>query len=80
MFNEHDTIILTGAVTADDGTELVPGDVGCIIHIHGKGEAYVAEFMSIDGGTIDIATVTPDNVRSASSTDMSHSRETSPAN
>ena len=80
MFNEHDAIILTKAVTADDGTELVPGDVGFIIHIHSKGKAYVAEFMSVDGETIDIATVTPDHIRSATATDMAHSRETSPVN
>ncbi len=78
MFDEHATIILTKPITGDDNTELVPGDVGCIIHIHNGGKAYVVEFMAIDGETIDIATVRPDQIRPATATDITHARETSP--
>ena len=78
MFDEHGTIILTQPVTGDDKTELVPEDVGCIIHVHDGGKAYVVEFMAIDGETIDIATVKPDQIRPAYATDIAHASETSP--
>ena len=76
MFSEHDTVILTGPVEGDEGTGLLPGDVGCIIHVHGDGAAYVVEFAALGGETIDIATVAPEQVRAATTRDMTHARET----
>ena len=78
MFREHDTVILTDTVEGDEDTVLLPGDVGCIVHVHEKGAAYVVEFTSLDGETIDLATVAPDQVRAATATDMTHARATSP--
>ena len=79
MFIEHDTVILTDSVKGDDGTSFLPGDVGCIIHIHGNALAYVVEFAALDGGTIDIATVTPDQVRAVTARDITHVRKAAPA-
>ena len=56
---EHEQIVLTADVLGDDGKELKPGDVGTIIHVHPDQEAFVVEFMSLDGGTVAIATVLP---------------------
>jgi hypothetical protein len=78
MFREHDTVILTDAVKGDEDTNLLRGDVGCIIHIHGNSDAYVVEFMALDGETIDIATVTPEQVRAVTARDITHARETAP--
>ena len=78
MFKEHDIAILAGAVRGDDDTNLLPGDVGCIIHIHGKGVANVVEFTAVDGKTIEIATVRPEQVRAVTATDITHARETAP--
>ncbi len=79
MFMEHDTVILTGSVKGDDGTSFLPGDVGCIIHVHGNGHAYVVEFAGLDGGTIDLATVTQQQVRAVTARDITHARAAAPA-
>ena len=79
MFREHDTIILTDAVAGDEKTNFLAGDVGSIIHVHGNGAAYVVEFTAVDGETIDIATVTPEQVRAVTARDVTHARETAPA-
>ena len=76
MFQEHDTVILTKTVQGDEGNNLLPGDVGFVIHIHGNSVAYVVEFMALDGDTIDVATVNPDQVRAVTAGDMTHARET----
>ena len=79
MFREHDTVILTDTVKGDDNFDLLPGDVGCIIHIHGDAAAYVVEFAALDGETIDIATVKPEQIRAITAGDMTHARATEPA-
>ena len=78
MFREHDTVILTDTVKGDEGASLLPGDVGCIIHVHGNGAAFVVEFTALGGETFDIATVRPEQARVATTRDMTHTRETSP--
>ena len=57
MFEEHDQIVLTADVTGDGGEELKPGAGGVIVHVHPGGEPFVAEFTTLDGDTIAIATV-----------------------
>lgn len=79
MFMEHDTVILTDSVKGDDGTSFLPGDVGCIIHVHVNGPAYVVEFAGLDGGTIDLATVTQQQVRAVTARDITHARAAAPA-
>ena len=74
MFKEHQQIVLTGSVLGDDGTDLKPGDVGAIIHVHPGGEAFVVEFMALDGDTLAIATVLPSQARPVSGADMTHAR------
>ena len=72
MFEEHDQIVLTVAVTGDDGEELRQGDVGVIVHVHPGGEAFVAEFTSLDGDMIAIATVLPSQARPVTAADLTH--------
>ena len=74
MLEEHDQVVLTNEVCADDGTELKPGDVGTIVHIHPGGEAFVVEFMALDGDALAIATVLPSQARPVSGADMPHAR------
>ena len=59
MFEEHEQIVLTANVLGDDGTELKPGDVGSVVHVHPNPAAggFVAEFMTRDAETVTIATV-----------------------
>ncbi len=72
MFKEHDIVILTKTIP-DEALEA--GDVGTIIHIHRRGEAFEVEFQSLDGRTIAIATVLAGQIRPVSTTDISHARQ-----
>ena len=74
MLEEHDQILLTAAVTGDAGQELMPGDVGVIVHVHPGGEAFVAEFTALDGGIVAIATVLPSQARPVTGADLTHAR------
>ena len=65
MFKEHEQIVLTASLTGDNGEELKPGDVGTVIHIHPNQQAFVVEFISLDGSTSAIATVLPSQARSS---------------
>ena len=74
MFKEHDQIVLIDSVSGDGGVELKLGDVGTIVHVHPGGDAFVVEFMALDGDTLAIATVLPSQARPVSGADMTHAR------
>lgn len=74
MFKEHEQVVLTAAVRGDRGEALHPGDVATIIHIHPDEQAFVVEFMSLDGETVAIATVLPSQARPVTSADLTHAR------
>jgi len=59
VLKELQQIVLTAPVTGDEQQELKPGDIGTIVHIHPNQEAFVAEFMSLDGETVAVATILP---------------------
>ena len=75
MFKEHDQIILTADVIGDEEEELRSGDVGSIVHMHPGGEAFVVEFLTLDGDTAAIATVLPSQARPVTGKDMTHARQ-----
>ena len=90
MFKELDAIVLTteipfahiwdvppGSLLLENsklGKGLKAGDVGTIVHIHPRGEAFVVEFMTLDGNTIAIATVLPSQARLVTDQDITHAR------
>ena len=74
MFEEHQQVVLMEEIFGDDGTQLKPGDVGAIVHLHRKKEALVVEFTTLGGDTVAIATVLPSHARSVTSGDMTHAR------
>ena len=75
LFKEHQQVVLTADVSGDGGEQLRPGDVVTIIHVHPGGEAYVVEFATLDGDTVDIATVLPSQTRPVTSRDLTHARQ-----
>ncbi len=75
MFKEHEEVVLTAKVCGDEGERLEPGDVGTVIHVHSGGEAYVVEFMALDGDTVAIATVLPSQARPVTNRDLTHARQ-----
>ena len=74
MFKEHERVVLTDYVTGHDHEELSPGDVGCVVHVHQGGEAYIVEFVSLEGKTIAIATVLQSQARAVTRADITHAR------
>ena len=60
MMNELDVVVLT-----EDFPEygLKAGDDGTIVYILGEGAAYLVEFMTPEGETIDVVEVEPDKLR-----------------
>ncbi len=79
MFKEHERIVLTEYVGSDDGEKLTPGDVGCVVHVHPGGEAYVVEFVSLEGETVALATVLPSQARAVKRGDINHARTMTPS-
>ena len=74
MFREHERVVLTAEVCGDEGEQLRPGDVGVVVHVHPGVEAYVVEFLALDGDTAAIATVLPSQARPVTSADLTHAR------
>lgn len=72
MITEHASVVLTEDIP---GADLEAGDVGVVVHIHRGGEAYEVEFMTLDGGTLAVETLSARQVREARSRDVPHVRE-----
>ena len=73
-FKEHEHVVLTAAVSGDHKGNLLPGDVGTVVHVHPNGAAFVVEFTALDGETIAIATVLPSQARPVTKADLTHAR------
>jgi hypothetical protein len=71
MFIEHSQVVLNRRVPQ---LGLEPGDVGVVVHVHGNGEAYEVEFMSLDGRTIGVETIEGTDLRGATSSGIPHER------
>jgi len=64
---EFDSVIL---ITDLPEHKLRVGDVGVIVHKHGRGEAFIVEFMTVKGETVAVVTLEASKVRPARSKDM----------
>ncbi len=71
MIAEHDRVILTVAHPAEN---LVPGDVGTVLHTYKNGAAYEVEFFTLDGKTAAVVTLEAAHVRAVTGRDISHAR------
>ncbi|MCC7447508.1 MAG: DUF4926 domain-containing protein, partial [Anaerolineae bacterium] len=49
MIEELDSVVLTVDLPEHS---LVAGDIGTVVLVHGKGEGYEVEFVTLDGQTI----------------------------
>jgi hypothetical protein len=72
MIKEHERIVLLKDVPEEG---LKSGDVGTVVHVYRQGEAFEAEFMTLDGKTVAVVTLTASHVRAVSSRDITHVRE-----
>ena len=68
--------LLDQAVLTEDLPEhgLRKGDIGTVVLMHQGGEAYSVEFMTLDGETLAVATVSASQVRAAAPREVAHAR------
>jgi hypothetical protein len=71
MIHEHERVILTADLPEH---HLVAGDVGTVVHIYPAGKAYELEFFTVDGQTLDVVTVSAEQVRAVGSREVLHAR------
>ena len=68
---EFDLVVLTNDLP-NEGLKV--SDVGTVVDIHGDGEGFTVEFMTLDGKTIAVVTLYAAQVRAVGKGEMSHSR------
>ena len=72
MLKEHERVVLTTDIPGDG---LQAGDVGTIVHVYPRGEAFEIEFLTLGGDTAAVTTVTSSQVRPVSKRDITHARD-----
>lgn len=72
MIEDHSRIALTRAIPE---RSLVAGDVGTVVAVHDGGKGYTVEFLSLDGTTLAIETMTADAVRPVRKREIAHVRD-----
>jgi Domain of unknown function (DUF4926) len=70
MIDELKTVILT-ADLPEYG--LKAGDLGVVVLVHRHG-GYEVEFMTLDGETVAVVSLSPDQVRAARHREIAHAR------
>ena len=60
MIRALDLVVLTHDI---DEYELKSGDVGIVVHCYSDGEGYEVEFVTADGETIGVLTLTRADIR-----------------
>lgn len=71
MIKEHDRVVLRKEIP-DRG--LKAGDVGTVVHVYKKGEAFEVEFVTLHGETVAIATLAASQVRPVQKREITHAR------
>jgi hypothetical protein len=84
MFKEHEVVTLTSSIlegilhippaSPNARRELLPGDVGTIVHIYPGGETLTVEFHGPDVYTAAIADVLATQIRPATEDDLVNDR------
>ena len=71
MIDELDTVVLTHDIEEYD---LKQGDIGTAVHVYKNNAAYEVEFITGEGETIAVLTLTPDDVRAMGEREILHVR------
>ncbi|HEY1663327.1 MAG TPA: DUF4926 domain-containing protein [Verrucomicrobiae bacterium] len=71
MINELDSIVLTCDLPEEG---LSAGDIGTVVLVHRAQAGYEVEFLSLNGDTIAVVTLLPNQVRSVQSGEIAHAR------
>ncbi len=71
MITELDTVVLTVDLPTHG---LKRGDIGAVVLIHRGGEGYEVEFVTLDGQTVAVVTLSSSQVREIGSHEIAHAR------
>ena len=71
MIGELDSVVLTHDI---DECGLKRGDLGAVVHVYGDNLAYEVEFVTADGYTVALLTLTPSDIRPLSGQEILHAR------
>ena len=71
MISELDTVVLSHNIEEHN---LKQGDIGAIVHVYHNGVAFEVEFVTGEGETIAVLTLTPDDVRTMGRQEILHAR------
>ena len=72
MINELDTIVLSHDV---EPYGLEKGDIGAVVHVYKDEAAYEVEFVTGEGETVAVLTLTLEDIRPMSEREILHVRE-----
>ncbi len=72
MIRELDTVVLTHDI---DEYGLKKGDIGAIVHCYSDGNAFEVEFVTAEGRTIAVFTLTSSDIRLMNNKEILHVRE-----
>ncbi len=72
MIRELDTVVLTRDVPEPG---LKKGDVGAVVHRYAEGRAFEVEFVTAEGKTVAVLTLTEADIRPMRSGEILHARE-----
>ncbi len=75
MFRELDTVVLVRDL---EGYPLRKGDVGTVVHCYADGKAFEVEFVTGEGKTIAVVTLTPEDIRPMAREEILHVRAVVP--
>jgi hypothetical protein len=69
--NEFDTVVLYHDIKEHN---LTRGDVGAVVHVYENNKAYEVEFVTGEGKTIAVMTLTKDDIRPMERQEILHVR------
>jgi hypothetical protein len=72
MFSELNLVVLAHDVEEHG---LKQGDIGAVVHCYSDGEAFEVEFVTAEGRTIAVLTLTGSDIRPMGSREILHVRE-----
>jgi hypothetical protein len=76
MIRELDTVVLARDI---EEYGLKRGDIGAVVHGYENGVAFEVEFVTGEGQTIAVLTLTPEEIRAVEGKEILHVRELTPA-
>ncbi len=75
MLRELDVVVLTHDIPEHD---LRKGDVGAVVHCYADGAAWEVEFVTAEGTTVAVLTLSAADIRPMGNHEILHARELAP--